>query len=136
MTRDEKIIQESFQCWQEQGFLKGVARVAGTALGGAGKLMTGLMNISMLISQAQQIAGTFYKNTKKRCEGVEDKGECITKAKIESLKELIRRLSTSRSKCNQTKDSRACMESINNKISKAREQLRRYEEVLRGEEYA
>jgi len=129
--RDQKMIQESIYCWQEQGFLAGIGKIAG----GTEKLMSGLMTISLLTSQAKQLAGMFFQKTKNRCDGVKglEHEECITKTKIEAMKELIRKLSGSREKCNQTKDSRACMEAINNKISEAREQLRRYEEALRGE---
>jgi len=121
MTRDNKIIYESMKCWHEQGILSGI-----------GKAMGHILNVSTLVTQAQQVASIFFIRGKKRCEGVRGKehGECVTKYKVEGVKELIRRLSSSRGKCNQTKDSRACMEKINFKINQARNQLKRYQEIL------
>ncbi len=83
-----------------------------------------------------EVEASITAEGKKRCEGVRGKehGECITKYKVEGMKELIRRLSSARGKCNQTKDSRACMEKINFKIKQARDQLKRYQEILAGKD--
>ena len=89
-----------------------------------------LFSIVNLTIGATRLYKNFFTKAARRCSDLPEKEAniCMIQAKIGGLEIKLRSLKNSLSKCNKTKDSAKCLDTIRTKIKKDEEMLRNLKE--------